>query len=179
VPADLAAGLAGRTSTRDLLPLKDFPGQLAAVIGREFLVPDDSELNDEDLLKEAVHLSSDDRFRRKRAAYWRWQNEFLRDATILDKSAIDDAVQEMNDLIADERAEVRRSRIKLGASFSFAVGAACVGMIATPMAPVALAGAFLSIGAWAIDHIPDSGAEPKPAAMCVSVKRHFGWGKQG
>jgi len=47
------------------------------------------------LLKAAVDLSGDTRFMRKRAAYWRWQREFLQEGTVLDQSAIDDAVEEM------------------------------------------------------------------------------------
>jgi hypothetical protein len=93
-------------------------------------------------------LSADAKFRRKRAAYWRWQQEFLRDATVLDQKAIDEAVEEMNELIHDENAAITRSRIKLGVSFAFAVGAAAVGMFAGPLAPIAVASAFLSIGGW-------------------------------
>lgn len=66
-------------------PNNQCTGRLAAVIGREFLVPGDSALGEEDLLEEAVVLSSERHFRRKCAAYWRWQNEFLRDATVLEQ----------------------------------------------------------------------------------------------
>ena len=152
------------------------PGQLAAVIGREFLVPHDDDLDDEDLLKEAVRLSSDRSFQRKRASYRRWQNEFLRDAVVLDQRAIDDAVEEMNDLIAEERAELRRSRLKFAISFAFAVGAAGISLLPTPLEPVSQAAAFLSVGGWAIDHVPELWAsEPGPAAMCLAAQRHFGW----
>lgn len=85
----------------------------------------------------------------------------------------------MNDLIAEEKAEVRRSRVKLVTSLSFAVGGATVGMFAAPHTSIALATAFLSVGGWAIDHVPEvlgAGTEPGPAAMCLSAERHFGWG---
>ncbi|MGB8837404.1 MAG: hypothetical protein WCC67_11705, partial [Candidatus Acidiferrales bacterium] len=154
-------------------------GELAAVIGREFLVPNDSERGEEELLAEAVRLSGDSRFRRKRAAYWRWQEEFLHEAIILDDKAVSEAVEEMNDLIEDEKAEVRRSRIKLGVSFVFAVGAATTGMLTGPLAPVALAGAFLSVGGWVIDHGSEAfglgGAKDSPAGLCLSARREFGW----
>jgi hypothetical protein len=126
-----------------------------------------------------LSLSADAKFRRKRAAYWRWQQEFLRDATVLDQKAIDEAVEEMNELIHDENAAITRSRIKLGVSFAFAVGAAAVGMFAGPLAPIAVASAFLSIGGWTIDHGSEflSGGEvtASPGAMCLSARRAFGW----
>jgi hypothetical protein len=96
---------------------------------------------------------------------------------------MDMAVEEMADLIEEEKAEVRKSNIKLGMSFSFAAGAAAVGMFMPPVAPLAVAAGFLSIGGWAIDHIPDllnpSDALSRPAAMCVAVQREFGWSPRG
>ena len=148
---------------------------LAAVIGREFMVPNDPERSAHDLLRIAVDISSDGRFRRKRAAYWRWQREFLSDCTVLDAKGIEDAVEEMRDLIADERAEATKSKVKLGISFAFAVGAAGLGMFAGPLAPLGVGTAFLSIGGWAFDHFSESGAAPGPAATCISAQRAFGW----
>lgn len=154
-------------------------GSIAAVIGCEFLVPDDPRKTDDELLKEAVDISSGTRFRRKRAAYWRWQREFLSRCTILNQRALDMAVEEMAELIEDEKAEVRKSNVKLGASFSFAAGAAAIGMFTPPVAPLAIAAGFLSIGGWAIDHIPElldpASALTRPAAMCVSAQKEFGW----
>jgi hypothetical protein len=154
-------------------------GPLAAVIGREFLVPDDPAWNDEDLLRAAVDIAGDVGFRRKRAAYWRWQREFLADWTLLDQEALNQAVEEMGELINEEKAEARKSTFRLGVSFAFAAGAAAVGMFTPPLAPLALAGGFLSIGGWAIDHVPEvldqQGKRPDPSAMCVSAQREFGW----
>jgi hypothetical protein len=115
-------------------------GVLAAVIGRQFLVPNNPKHKDDDLLRQALDLSGDAKFRRKRAAYWRWQQEFLRDATILDQKAIEEAVEEMNDLVHEENAAITWSRIKLGISFAFAVGAAALGMFTGPLAPIAVGG---------------------------------------
>jgi hypothetical protein len=155
------------------------PGTLAAVIGREFLVPNDPEMSDEELLMQAVELSGDERFQRKRAAYWRWQNEFLAGATIRDPLAIEVAVEEMNDLIAEERDAIFKSRVKLGVSCAFAVGVVVTGMAAAPLVPVAIGAGFLSVGGWIYDHWPElaSKGEPKPgpAAMCLCAQRAFGW----
>lgn len=64
------------------IPLIQYaPGPLAAVIGREFLVPADRAKTHEELLREAVDTKGT-RFRRKRAAYWRWQREFMSRCTV-------------------------------------------------------------------------------------------------
>jgi hypothetical protein len=123
------------------------PGSLAAVIGREFLVPNDPNKTGDDLLRAAVDIASAGNFQRKRAAYWRWQREFLNECTVLDRNALDEAVEEMRELIEEEKAEVRKPKVKLGLSFAFATGAAAIGLFRPPLAPLAVAGGFLSIGA--------------------------------
>lgn len=96
---------------------------------------------------------------------------------------MDMAVEEMADLIEDKKAEVRKSNVKLGISFCFAAGAAAIGTFTPPLAPLAVAAGFLSVGGWAIDHIPElldpSDAPTRPAAMCVSMQREFGWNPRG
>jgi hypothetical protein len=181
-PEDLRKGLLLRVNplAANPLPVPNYaPGQLAAVIGRECLVPNNPDRNEEDLLKEGVDLSGDTGFRRKRAAYWRWQREFLLDATILNNEALAEAVDEMKDLIEEEKSEARRSKIKLGFSFAFAVGAVATGIFTGPLAPVAVTSAFLSVGAWVIDHGGDIfggvGTTTRPAALCLSAQRDFGW----
>jgi hypothetical protein len=154
------------------------PGPLAAVIGREFLVPDDRDKAEDDLLRAAVEIASDAGFRRKRAAYWRWQREFLEECTVLDQRALDEAVEEMSDLIEEEKAEARKAKVRLGVSFAFAAGAAAVGMFTPPLAPLAVAGGFMSVGGWAIDHLFDRQSnEPKASAICVTAQREFGWAR--
>jgi hypothetical protein len=153
-------------------------GLIPAVIGREFMVPDDPGKKDDDLLRAALEISSDSTFKRKRAAYWRWQREFLGDVTVLDQRALDAAVEEMSALIEEENTEVRKARVRLGLSFAFAAGAATIGIFTPPLAPIAIAGGFLSIGGWAIDHVPEylgGQTAPKPSAICLSAQREFGW----
>jgi hypothetical protein len=62
-------------------------------------------------------LSGDKRFRRKRAAYWRWQDEFLRNSVILDQNALEEAAEEMRDLIEEEK---KQKRVNLGSSLEWA-----------------------------------------------------------
>ncbi len=142
------------------------------MIGRQFLVPDDPDKTEDDLLRAALDIASEKRFQRKRAAYWRWQREFMGECTVLDRNALDQAIEE---LIEEENAEARRSKVRLGVSFAFAAGAAAIGMFTPPLAPLALTGGFLSIGGWVLDHLPDQNQQLKPSAMCVSAQHEFGW----
>ena len=63
-------------------------GTFAAVIGRQFLVPNDRKKSEQELLREAIERSAAAEFRIKRAAYWRWQNEFLSKVNNLDQLAL-------------------------------------------------------------------------------------------
>jgi hypothetical protein len=151
-------------------------GALAAVVGHEILVPSKPRKGEEDLLREAIELSADGDFRSKRAAYWRWQNEFLARVSALDQSALDEAIKEMMDLVEGQKRSVSRRRIQLGVSFAFAVGAATTSVISGPVGPWLVASAFLSVGVWVSDHAFGLPQEPGPAAMCYSAERAFGWG---
>jgi hypothetical protein len=67
----------------------NYPGGAAvAILGHEFFLLDDSRWTHEELLKEAVELSSDRLSQRKRASFWRWQREFFNDQGITDQTAI-------------------------------------------------------------------------------------------
>jgi hypothetical protein len=65
----------------------------------------------EELLKQAVKLSSDRPSQRKRASFWRWQREFFDDKGITDQSAVQEAVEEMHDLLEEEKS-VRSLRFR-------------------------------------------------------------------
>jgi hypothetical protein len=81
----------------------------------------------------------------------------------------------MRELIEEEKAEARKSGIKLGVGFACAVGAASIGMFVHPISGAALGSAFLSVGGWLIDHIPSDPGTLSPAAMCLTAEREFGW----
>ena len=113
------AALEAAVALRELNPYDPLPaGQLTVVIGREFLAPDPGEFTDDlDLLRAALDIEDED-VRRRRAAYWRWQREFLQDGMFVDQDSIAAAVEEMQDLVADERRVVRRSRTRLVTLFA-------------------------------------------------------------
>ncbi|MBI3461452.1 MAG: hypothetical protein HY000_00090 [Planctomycetes bacterium] len=150
---------------------------VAAIVGREFLVPDDDRWTHEDLLKAAIDLSSDRTYKRKRASFWRWHREFLDDKGITDQTAIIEAVEEMRDLIEEEQAAARKSKIKLTTTFAFLVGSVILGMMGGPLTAVGVAGAFLSVGQFAADRLmEDAGREGVPAAALLhDTRKHFGW----
>jgi hypothetical protein len=146
---------------------------LSAVLAREFLVPDNPRRSDLDLLREAVDLAGDEDFRRKRASFWRWQREFLRD-TVTDLESITAAVQDMKDLLADEQARIRRRRITTTVCYAFtlaAIGASM--MVAGPLGPVVLGSAGLSVGAFVTQELRARTEQdaPPPVRMFYDARR--------
>lgn len=152
-------------------------GAAVAVLGHEFLVPDDPRWTHEELLQEAVEISSESAFRRKRASFWRWQREFLDDKGITDQSAIRDAVEEMWDLLEDEKAVVRKKRIHTGTQFAFLIGSVVLGMLGGPLTAIAAGGAFVSVGEFIADKLLEdrNNDTDKPVALLRDIKKHFGW----
>lgn len=153
-----------------------YGGVATAILGHEFLVPDDPGYSHEDLLRQAVELSSERSFRRKRASFWRWQREFLDTKGITDNAAIIDAVDEMRDLLEDTKSVTRRARIRTGTQFAFLVGSVGLGMLGGPLTAVALGGAFVSIGQFFADKLLEKeDEEDNPAVLLRDIRRHFAW----
>jgi hypothetical protein len=154
-------------------------GSLVSIMGREFLVPDPSEHRSAaNQLRAAIEISADDEVRKRRAAYWRWQREFLRDSEWYSDATIGDAVEEMADLIADEQRAIRRSRLRLVTLFGFCVATAATGLLTGPLAPATLGGAFLSIGQFVASEAlftAKASDEPSPAALFYDTRRQLGW----
>jgi hypothetical protein len=123
-------------------------------MGRELLVPDDPSWDDFDLLKKAVEVSSDSDFGRKRAAYWRWQREFFRDGVIVDKETVERAVEEMRELIEEEKAILRKNRCKFALGFCFTLAPAALTFFSgDPNIAIGVGSAFLGLGAFLSDKI--------------------------
>jgi len=172
---DLERDLSLRPSAEGQVPI--YGGTAIAVLGHEFLVPDDPGWTHEDLLREAVELSSEAAFRRKRSSFWRWQREFLDDKGITDQSAIREAVEEMQDLLADEKAVIRKKQIRTGTQFAFLIGSVSLGLLGGPLTAIALGGGFVSVGGFIADKLLEdrSGAADKPVSLLRDIRKHFGW----
>jgi len=149
---------------------------LVAVLGRAFLVPDDPSRSHLDLLQDAVDLSSEPEFTRKRACFWRWAYEFIDDTGVTDQLAIKDAVEEMNDLITDEQKILQRHKIRTTTRYAFLVASITLGLLGGPLTAIGVGGAFVSVGDFLADKLlADKPDAKKPAALFHDIRRHFGW----
>ncbi len=172
---ELEKNLGLKLNPKEEVPL--YGGTAIAILGHELLVPDDPRWTHEDLLSEAVELSSERTSRRKRAAFWRWQREFFDDKGITDQAAILEAIEEMQDLLEEEKAIVRRKWKRTGTQFAFLVGSVTLGLLGGPLTAVGVGGAFVSIGQFAADKLlaePDNDIQ-KPVSLLRDIRKHFGW----
>jgi hypothetical protein len=124
-----------------------------------------------------VELSSEPSSRRKRAAFWRWQREFLDDKGITDVSAILDAVEEMHELLEEEKTLSMKRWARTGTQFAFLVGSVTLGLLGGPLTAVGVGGAFVSVGQFVTDKLLEQpGASPdKPVSLLRDIRKHFGW----
>jgi len=162
----------------DATDAMNYPGGAAvAILGHEFFLPDDSRWTHEELLKEAVELSSDRSSQRKRASFWRWQREFFNDQGITDQTAIQEAVEEMRDLLEEEKSVILKKRVHTTTQFAFLAGSVLLAIFGGPLSPVGIGGAFISVGRFVTDKYlgstPDS--KDKPVSLVHDARKHFGW----
>lgn len=149
---------------------------LTAVLGREFLVPDDPGVSDEELLVKAVALAREPDFRNKRTAYHEWRRQFLTGQGTTDAESIARAVQEMHRLVGEEAKALRRDVVQVGTRYAFAVAGFGLALGGVWLAPLAVAGAFVSLGAFVADRIMAPGtAAPSAGALFHDARKHFGW----
>lgn len=153
-----------------------------AVLGQEFLSPpDEPKRPHHDLLREAVEIASAKDFKRKRASFYRWQREFLKDG-FADEKALEVAIEEMNDLVKDYRDAAGKATWRKGLTFVFTVAPlALTAVFAPPAAPaaaaIAIGGAFFTVARFAVGALlPEGGTrEPSPAAIVYDSSKGFGW----
>lgn len=161
-------------------------GAVTAILAHEFLVPDEPGWSHEDLLRAALDVSSERQFRLQRGNLWRWQWDYVNgELVVTDRAAIEGALEEMQELVAEERRAVEKSKLHLAAKYAFLVGSLTVAAMTIAAAPVALpaiatagAGVFISVGQFSADRLlapkeVDEGR--KAAAFLADIQRHFGW----
>lgn len=157
-----------------------YPGSVVcAALGREFLVPDADDhrfRSHSDLLRASVDLAGDVDFRQKRRSFWRWEREFISDG-VADQASIDDAVEEMRELIEDEKRAVRRQKVRTVSRYAFCIATVTLGIVGGPLTPVAIAGAFASVGQFTTERLLEGGApaSPSPAALFHDSRKQLGW----
>lgn len=150
-------------------------GTTVAVLGQEFLIPDDDKATDRELLEIALGFSSEPEFQRKRRAFWRWKREFVGREVITDQASVTAAVEEMSDLIADEQRALRREKIKCAVRAGFLITSVTLGILGGPLTAFALGGAFVSIGEYTADALLADPARESPSALFHDTRKHFGW----
>jgi hypothetical protein len=130
-----------------------------------------------DPLAKAVELASDGDFRLRRAAYWRWQREFLRDGAYIDPDSIRASVEEMQDLVADEHRALRKQEHSVDRSLCYVCGQRQYRSRRRPLAPAALAAAFLSVGQFVAGEGFEAAkkTDPTPAALLIAGRKELGW----
>lgn len=150
---------------------------VAAVIGREFLVPNDPGKPYLDLLEEAAQFSSEPTMKYSRADFWRWQREFLDDKGITDQASIEAAVKDMAEKINREKAFAREHGIQTAIQYAFVVGGVTLGLLNSPLAAVAFAGAFLEVGKYVSGRLgpKDPNVDRAGVALIYDTQKHFGW----
>jgi hypothetical protein len=152
--------------------------RLVGVIGWEFLVPEDSALDDDSLLKQAVRLVQDEEFRAAREAF----HEFRREATRQNASP-EQFLRELERKLMDyQKATTRagRTRVRTTTLRAFALVGAGLGLAAAihGMPPVDIAAASLGVAGVGVDigwRRPPRGQAPPAVAMFHDARKHFGW----
>lgn len=148
------------------------PGNLLNLFGIEFLVPNDSNRSDEDLLKQAVDLASLEETKQHRQMFHRWRRE-----KILANKTPKEVKDEMDEVIERYRAAVHNSKIATVAKYAFAIVTAGLGAAAVVNPILGIPGAFTGLGSFAASEYTQKGmpAQLKVAAMFYDARKRFGW----
>ena len=94
---------------------------LAAVLGWEFVIPDDPRLSDDNLLKETVAFVTGDKdFRDTRCELWNWRQKYLKNGVTV-RESIAAAVSETRDLLEKQRAAAKRLPMDNTIRFAFRI----------------------------------------------------------
>jgi hypothetical protein len=155
-------------------------GALVSVLGQRLLVPEDPDRDDRWLLQRAVERARDSDFRAKRAAFFDWQHQFLRDG-VTDQESIKKAVQDMADLLNDleKAAPIKNCATATRYIFLAAPGTVDAAVIGLDHGFGWAAGAaFVSAAALVADRWKrrdPKDVSPSPAALFHDARRHLGW----
>lgn len=144
---------------------------LNMLISNRFLVPDDSAIDPDDLLKEAIQLASKDETRKKREALYKWQ-----DTIIEEQIPPDEAIREMEDLLEQYNKVLRNAKTKMVYKYSFLAIEVGLGLAGTTLgAPIATAAALAAIVKFTLlDRKPEINAgDCDAAAMIHDFQKEF------
>lgn len=149
-------------------------GIVSAAIAWDFAVPPqlgsapadhDEELR---VLEAAVRMSDGTGYRRNGAAYWRWVRDFAA-GTVTGQEAIQDAVEELEELVLEQESFVRQTWADRVVRTGFLIGAVSLGMVAGPLTPVSLAAAALGVGQFTWGELRQSKPPQHDAARVAAM----------
>jgi len=141
-------------------------GQPVFTFEWSFFVPSSSQRSDKDLLREAVELAHTDEILAWRAAIQRWR----RDSILIGRSD-NEALANMETLIADYRRAATRRKIEIRSRWGLAVAAAAATAAAVFVPPLGIPAAAFGLGALIPSHnIPK---RLEAAAMFYEARRRF------
>jgi hypothetical protein len=147
---------------------------VALLVKWEFLVPEESDLTDGELLKRAVTLSRKSEFRDSRRQFHEWRRKLS-----ARRVSVDAAVAEMNRclVIYNEIVDKARRRSRALAALQVAAVAAPLADLVAPGAGM-IGGVVFGAGAFLADKfvpVPQAGAREKIAALVHDSREAFGW----
>lgn len=176
VPVDAVAAFVSHRSFSREHPVAPTEGEASlALFGWEFFVPEDTGQSHEDLIKKAVALASRDETRRHRRAFHDWRRDVA-----LAGAPPEEALKDLEDVIADYRAAMTRVKFSTVSRYAFAVLGAGAGAAALAFPPMAVVGAFAGLGSFvAAERGPRRPASSLEAgAIFHDARRRFGWYRQ-
>jgi hypothetical protein len=159
-------------------PSKTLMKKLESGNAWEFLVPEDSDLTDAELLKRAATLSRQSEFRDSRQQFHEWRRKL-----IAKRVTVHAALAEMNRCLAIYNDIVDKTRLR-----SRVLAALQVAAVAAPLADLALpgvgviGGVILGAGVFLSDklvQVPQAGEREKIAALVHDSREAFGWHNRG
>jgi hypothetical protein len=159
----------------DLTPSRVAPEKDPAFLFRwDFVVPEDSDLSDDELLKRAIKLSRNDEFRDSRRQFHDWRRRL-----IAKRVTIETARSEMDRCLAVYTDVISKANIRTRVLRALQVVAATA-----PLADLALpglgmvGGVVFGVGALLAERfvpVPTIGAREKFAALVHDSREKFGW----
>ena len=151
---------------------------LTAIIGREFLVPDDADRDEFELLKEAVAAAKDTDYRNARAALNGWLKKFMDETGQTDALSIEAAVTDLHKHIEALRKATARQRRWNGVRHCLFIGKTALKVAGAPLNPVEAGKACIAVGEYvsneALKNPGQPGAALPQGAFFVDAQNRLG-----
>jgi hypothetical protein len=173
-----------RLTGNDLERGAHLPGHaLMAIVGREFLVPEDPDKDEFELLRDAVRVARDPGYREARGHLHRSLNRFLHSSGETDAASIETAVKEMERGIDEMRRSEIWKKVRNGMRHSLFVGNTAMKAAAAPIGPAMAASAAISVGNYVAKEVlssRDGRWDPRPyGALFVDAQQRLGLNAAG